>query len=176
MNNTPAPGSPPPSSALVPRPQKEERWGFLRDVLVFQLKMLLDNVRDFALMPVSLVAALLDLIFKGEREGDLFYRVLSWGAHSEDVIDVYSSIEHKPGSLVTPNYTVDAVVARLERVLQRECEKGGTAASVKAAVDRTIDQIHRETRGPRDATVNTLSRATGALRKSFRRDETVGDE
>ena len=40
-----------------------ERWKFFRDVLVFQFKMLLDNVRDFALMPVSLVAALIDLIF-----------------------------------------------------------------------------------------------------------------
>ena len=30
-----------------------ERWKFFRDVLVFQLKMFLDNVRDFALMPVS---------------------------------------------------------------------------------------------------------------------------
>ena len=37
-----------------------ERWKFFRDVLVFELKMLLDNVRDFALMPVSLVAALID--------------------------------------------------------------------------------------------------------------------
>ena len=36
-----------------------ERWKFFRDVLVFQFKMLLDNVRDFALMPVSLVAALM---------------------------------------------------------------------------------------------------------------------
>jgi len=51
-----------------------ERWKFFRDVLVFELKMLLDNVRDFALMPVSLVAALIDLIFKGKRHGSLFIR------------------------------------------------------------------------------------------------------
>lgn len=63
-----------------------ERWKFFRDVLVFQLKMLLDNVRDFALMPVSLVAALIDLIFKGKRHGSLFYQVLRWSAHSEEVI------------------------------------------------------------------------------------------
>ena len=54
--------------------------------------MLLDNVRDFALMPVSLGAALLDLLFKGERQGSLFYQVLRWGAHSEEVIDVYSAL------------------------------------------------------------------------------------
>ena len=99
-------------------------------------------------MPISLVAALIDLIFKGEHQGALFYQVLKWGAHSERVIDVYSAIEEheKPG--VNPNYTVDAVIARLESVLVREVEKGGTAASVKAAMDRTIEQIQIETSRP----------------------------
>jgi hypothetical protein len=141
-----------------------EHWTFFRDVLVFQLKMFLDNVRDFALMPVSLVAALIDLIFKGKRQGSLFYQVLRWGAHSEEVINVYSAIEaHKrPG--VNPNYTVDAVIARLEGVLVRECEKGGTAASIKAAMDRAIDQIQIETSGPRDRAREAVVRAAERFR------------
>ena len=129
------------------RTNGDGRWQFIRDVLVFQVKLLLDNVRDFALVPVSLGAAIVDLIFHGEREGALFYKVLRWGAHSEEVIDVYSAIEHHdPGDFkVNPEYTVDAVIARLEGVLVRECEKGGTAASIKAAMDRAIDQLHDET-------------------------------
>jgi hypothetical protein len=71
--------------------------------------MLLDNVRDFALMPVSLAAALIDLIFKGDRQGTLFYQVLKWGAHSEEVINVYSAIAHERPQ-VNPDYTVDAVI------------------------------------------------------------------
>jgi hypothetical protein len=35
-------------------------------------------------------------------------------------------------------------VARLEGVIVREYEKGGTAASVKAAVDKAIDQLQHE--------------------------------
>ena len=73
-----------------------ERWRFLRDVIVSQLKLLLDNLRDFALVPISLVAALIDLVYEGEREGALFYKVLRWDTHSEEVIDVYSAIEHQP--------------------------------------------------------------------------------
>src|SRR6266480_1156424 len=134
------------SSTLTPtQADRSDRWRFVRDVLVFQVKMGLDNVRDFALMPISLVAAIVDLVFKGEREGALFYKVLRWGAHSEEVIDVYSAIEHHaPGDFkVNPAYTVDAVIARLEVVLVREVEKGGTAASIKAVMDRTIDEVHR---------------------------------
>jgi len=135
------------STPTPTRTNAEGRWQFIRDVLVFQVKLLLDNVRDFALVPVSLGAAIIDLIFKGEREGSLFYKVLRWGAHSKEVIDVYSAIEHHdPGDFkVNPEYTVDGVIARLEGVLVRECEKGGTAASIKAAMDRAIDQVHRET-------------------------------
>ncbi len=149
---------------LAVEPCRDEHWKFLRDVLVFQLKMLLDNVRDFALMPISLVAALLDVFFKGERYGALFYRVLKWGAHSEEVINVYSAIEHdRP--VINPNYTVDAAIARLEGVLVRECAKGGTAASVKTAMDRAITQIHVEMSGPREA----VSRATDKARSRFER-------
>jgi len=141
-----------------------ERWKFFRDVLVFQLKMLLDNVRDFALMPVSLVAALIDLIFKGKRHGSLFYQVLRWGAHSEEVINVYSAIEAHERPRVNPNYTVDAVIARLEAVLVRECEKGGTAASIKAAMDRAIDQIQIEASGPRDRAREAVVRVADKFR------------
>jgi hypothetical protein len=147
-------------------PASGERWRFLRDVAVFQLKLFLDNVRDFALIPISLVAALIDLVYKGEREGTLFYKVLRWGAHSEEVIDVYSAIEHHPpGSFkVNPAYTVDAVVARLEGVVVRECEKGGTAASITAAMDRAIDQLHRETKKKGDRARDAVAHAADKLR------------
>ena len=135
-------------TSTLPDTQKttDERWRFWRDVLVFQLKMFIGNLRDFALMPVSLGAALIDLVSKGEREGSLFYRVLRWGAHSEEVLDAYSPIKHELQDLkINPSYTVDVIVSRLEDVLVREYEKGGTAATIKAALDRTIDQLHRET-------------------------------
>ena len=155
--------------STLPRANSDERWKFLRDVVVFQLKMLLDNVRDFALMPVSLVAALIDLVSRGEREGALFYKVLKWGSHSEAVIDVYSAIEHHETSdfRISPDYTVDGVIARLEGVLVRECEKGGTAASIKAAMDRAIDQLHAETSGTRDRARDVVVRAADKLRDKF---------
>jgi hypothetical protein len=113
-------------TSTLPDMQKatDERWRFWRDVLVFELKMFIGNLRDFALMPVSVAAAMIDLVSKGEREGSLFYRVLRWGAHSEEVLDAYSPIKDElQDRKVNPNYTVDAVVARLEGVLVREYER-----------------------------------------------------
>jgi hypothetical protein len=127
-----------------PAPAANERWTFIRDVVVFQIKLLLDNLRDLILMPVALGAAVIDLVYRGEREGALFYKVLRWDLHSEEVIDVYSAIEHHdPGRFkVSRDYTVDGVIARLENVVTREVEKGGTAATIKSAMDRAIDQLH----------------------------------
>src|SRR6186713_2819660 len=153
----------------MPETNSDERWKFLRDFVVFQVKMLLDNVRDLVLMPVALGAALLDLILKGDREGARFYKVLRWGWQSEKVIDVYSAIEHEePGEFqIGRDYTVDGVIARLENVVTREVEKGGTAASIKNAMDRAIDQIHAGTGGARDAVVRTADK----LREKFESDE-----
>jgi hypothetical protein len=155
-----------PAGPPKPEPKKDDHWPFLRDVAVFQLKMLLDNLRDFALMPVSLGAALIDLFFRGERQGSLFYQVLRWGKHSEEVIDVYSVVE-TPDSKVNREYTVDAVIARLEGVLARECEKGGTAASVKAAMDRAIGQIQIDITGPQEKAREAWSRASEKLRSKM---------
>src|SRR6476620_6230174 len=137
----------------------QARWRFLRDVVVFQLKMLLDNVRDFALMPISLVAAALELLFKSDREGALFYRVLRWGSHSEEMINVYSPIKHETRNFeIDPKYTVDGVIARRADVLVRECEKGGTAANIQSAMDRAFDRQHRETSGTRERAQKMLTR------------------
>ena len=158
-------------TSTLPNTQKtaDERWRFWRDVLVFELKMFIGNLRDFALMPVSVMAAMIDLVSKGEREGSLFYRVLRWGAHSEEVLDAYSPIRDElQDRKVNPNYTVDAVVGRLEAVLVREYEKGGTAATIKAALDRTIDQLHRETGEHRE-------RARNAAVKAIQGGKRLGD-
>jgi hypothetical protein len=151
--------------AMPPRhgPQPHDRWAFFRDVVVFQVKLLLDNVRDFALVPVSLGAAVIDLIVRGKREGACFYKVLEWGAHSERVIDVYSALERRgiAEPRLNQSYTVDAVISKLEGVIVREYEKGGTAASVKSAVDRAIDQLQL---GAGDRAKNVVSRAADKLR------------
>lgn len=154
-------------AGVHPGMNTDERWKFLRDVAVFEFKMFLDNVRDFALMPASLVAAGLDLILKSDKEGSRFYRVLQWGKQSEEIINVYGAIdEDAEGRTPGHDYTVDAVVARIESVIVREYEKGGTAASVKTAVDKALNQIQRETGTRRARTRDTLKRAMEKMRLS----------
>ena len=124
----------------IPSPQPEEhaRWRFLRDVAVFEFKLALNNLHNFVQIPLTLGVAAFDLIFKGKGEGERFYHFVELGRTIDDSIGIYSIIDHRERSL-SKEYTVDAVLARIEGVIVREYEKGGTAASIKAAVDRAID-------------------------------------
>ena len=164
------------STSLVrSEPQRHHRWAFFRDVLVFQVKLLLDNIRDFALAPIALGAALIDLVIKGKREGACFYKVLEWGAHSERVINVYSPLERQ-GVIdlrLNQKYTVDAVISKLEGVIVREYEKGGTAASIKLAMDRAVDQLQTKAGDRAKAAVAKCGRQIADQGGSFAARQTV---
>jgi hypothetical protein len=64
-------------------------------------------------------------------------------------------------------------VARLEGVLVREYEKGGTAATIKAALDRAIDQLHRETGKHREWARTAV---TKAIEEGKRRKEGIAEK
>lgn len=158
----------------TPAPAPPSRWRFLRDVLVFQLKLMLGNLQNFVLVPLSLCAAAIDLVFKhgAEREGRLFYEVLALGRATDEAIDVYSPIGgyHATGGkgrtgAMKDEFTVDAVLARVEGVILREYEKGATTARIKAAVDRAIDELQARGGGRRERVDEAVRRATAGFRR-----------
>ncbi|MGD0143339.1 MAG: hypothetical protein ABSC92_09280 [Rhizomicrobium sp.] len=127
----------------VPQPANT-RWHFIRDVLVLQVKLVLGNIHNFFLIPVTLIAAAIDLVVKTDRHGGLFYRALDWGRRAEEAIGLYSALDRDDDGL-KKDFSVDTVIKQLESVIVREYEKGGTAASMKTAIDTALDQLHAET-------------------------------
>jgi hypothetical protein len=120
------------------------RWPFIRDVLLLQVKLLIGNVHNLILVPATTAAAVLDLIFKSGRHGSRFYRVLEWGRRADEAIGLYGALDRHDDELKR-HFTVDTLVLRVEEAIVREYAKGGTAASVKAVVDRVLDQLHSRT-------------------------------
>ncbi|MXW66199.1 MAG: hypothetical protein F4Z72_04155 [Gemmatimonadales bacterium] len=124
------------------------RWTLMRDVAVFQLKLLLDGLRDALLLPISLFVALLDVLGIGPRAGRQFYALLEWGRRTEYWINLFGATDHVRALTSSPRPGVDALVDRLERLAVQEYERGGITASTKDAVDRALDHLTR--RGPSD--------------------------
>ena len=60
-------------------PEGVSRWVIVRDLMIFQLKLAMDGLKDIILAPASLAAAALAIFFGGERRGKIFYMVLRFG-------------------------------------------------------------------------------------------------
>ena len=77
-------------------PKQEDvnsRTELVRDTIVLQLKLIVDGVRDLALMPICLFATLFGLIVHRERPGRYTYRILSYGRLSEKWIGLFDDAE-----------------------------------------------------------------------------------
>ena len=59
------------------------RWQLMRDILVFQLKLLVDGIRDLLMSPISLVAGIGGLLFRRESPERWFEQSLDWGRQTE---------------------------------------------------------------------------------------------
>jgi hypothetical protein len=138
-----SPAGPPPPSAPV-LSNADQRWQFIRDVGVFELKLALNNLHNFFQIPLTFAVAVFDLVAGGKVQGERFYKLVEMGRTIDDSIDIYSIVAHRERKL-NQDYTVDAVVGKIEDVIIKEYEKGGTAASVKAAVDRALDRMQERT-------------------------------
>lgn len=155
----------PPTPQPQPLSPRDARWQFLRDVAVFELKLMLNNLHNFFQVPMTLGVALFDLVFKHGEEGSRFYWLVEQGRLIDDHIDIYSIVEHRERGL-NRDYTVDAVLKRLEGVIVREYEKGGTAASVKNAVDRAFDEMQSRTAPASGKAAEAAEKAMEAMRQA----------
>lgn len=137
---------------MSPEPAPPARWQLIRDVAVFQVKLGVDALRDLVLSPVSLVAAVLDLV-TGDRPRPYFYEVLAAGRRSEAWIDLFGAAERvDPGRPAhgPEDAGIDALMRRVEEVLAHQVERGGVTAHAKEAIDRRLDALVERRIRPRE--------------------------
>jgi len=82
-----------PEPAPAARRISQDRTVIIRDLVIFQLKLLLDGVKDIILSPLSVVAAGLDLIAPTDKRGKRLYAVLMLGERFDRWLSLYNSTE-----------------------------------------------------------------------------------
>jgi hypothetical protein len=108
------------------KPGPEATRAVIRDALVFQLKLLVDALRDVVMSPLTLGAALFDLLLARHQPPRLFYAMLQLGRRSEQAIDLWSAAVQRDGPYAGE---VDLVLQRLEEAL-RDPRTGARRARV----------------------------------------------
>jgi hypothetical protein len=76
-----------------PVPTDESRGQIVRDVLIFQVKLWLEGFKDVVLMPLSLGAAVIDLVFRGGKTPGTLYSVMRMGDRFERWVHLYAALD-----------------------------------------------------------------------------------
>ena len=116
----------------------ESRWELMRDVLKFQVKLVIDGLRDLLMSPISLLAAVAGLLLEPKHPGRYFQRILDFGRGTEEWINLFDRIA--PAS---DDSGIDEMFGHLEARLIEQCQRGGLTANAKRAVDGSLDRLHR---------------------------------
>jgi hypothetical protein len=126
---------------------KPDRLQLVRDIAVLQVKLIVDGLRDFVLVPVSLVAGLVGLFKFSESSGREFYDLLRVGKKSERWINLFGAAGHLPEpadeGVRFPDDDIDALVGRVESFVIDEYRKGGVTKQAKDHLDQLLSSVNR---------------------------------
>lgn len=134
----------------VHEPGSGPRATLARRAIVLQLKLVADGLRDAALIPVSLLAALIGLIRGGDNADEEFNAVLKLGRRSERWINLFG--HHRPLVRTHPAGSLDALFDKVEDVVREQYKKGTASPEAKDAITEALEDLHRESR-KRDGSV-----------------------
>lgn len=115
------------------------RWQVLRDMLAFQFKLMVDGVRDLLLSPVSIISALVGILFYPDNPGKLFYKVLKTGHRSERWINLFGAEQEQPD-----RHSTDTYIRKVEDMIVSEYQKGGVLKKVKDNTDGLLNKLNKD--------------------------------
>jgi hypothetical protein len=125
------------------------RFPVLRDVVVFQAKLLVDGLRDLLLSPLSIVAALIDLLVPGDDGGKRFYSVVRFGRRTERWINLFGAAD--PRDPHKPPTGADVLLDELEQLMRDPSRRDEARARAEALVERLKGRSRRPEGSERDA-------------------------
>ena len=125
------------------------RWVLIRDVAVFQVKLVVDGLRDLLLVPLSLVAGIMSLVTgKDGIPGTQFYNLIGIGKQSERWINLFGAMENAPPglehTLPFPDADMDEIVGKFEAFVIDEHKRGGMTAQARERFEKALDAIQRK--------------------------------
>lgn len=124
----------------------------IRDVAVFQLKLVADGLRDLLLVPASLVAAIIALLKRGPNPGPEFYELLKAGRRSEHWINLFGAVSQasstEGGDKQLPGDDIDKLVSKIESFVVEEYRRGSVTGQAKEKLDRALQVLRKYQKRP----------------------------
>jgi hypothetical protein len=116
----------------------------IRDVLVMQVKLLTETLRDIALSPVLLGAAGLDLLLSRWQAPRYFHQVMRLAERSDQWIDMWSAAR-EPHE--TEHANIDQLLHKIEEIVQDPKTGARRARVLRRWAERRVVRAAREAQG-----------------------------
>ena len=132
------------------------RWALIRDMLVFQVKLAMDAIRDLVLSPVSIICGLADILKGHSLSKSYFHKLMDFGHQTDSWLNLFGN--HNKGAenlnvidsqKAKADVNVDQLFSQVESLLKEQHGKGGLTASARATIDRYLNKIV-ENKDPND--------------------------
>ena len=126
-----------PAETVDPSPTSEIREGMTRAellwrLMVFQLKLVMDGLRDVALVPVSLIAGVIGIVRGGPDADRPFEDVLRFGRRTETWINLFG---HQQGD------TADKLIEPFQKKVFAELQNNPQLKQVGAHIGSQLDKV-----------------------------------
>ena len=109
------------------------RLQLIWDVLLFQVKLAADGIKDILLVPLSLIAAFMGLVAGGKRPDQYFRRLLIAGRRVERWVNLFG---HRQGD------TSDKMVAPFQQKVFDELERQPWLKEAGTQFNRHLDEVN----------------------------------
>lgn len=101
------------------KPVRRGRGVLLRDLVIFQIKLLLDGLKDLVVAQLAVGAAVIDIVFPGPEVGHRFYGVLALGERLDRWLSLYGEGEdaarHADGLFGASRAGTASLLGRIEQ-------------------------------------------------------------
>ena len=123
--------------------ERLDRRTLVRDVAVFQFKLIVDGLRDLVLVPVSFIAGIVSFVSaRNDVPGSQFYELLEVGKQSEHWIDLFGALRNAPREVRNrvrfPEENMDQILDRIETFVIDEEKRGGITAQARERLERAL--------------------------------------
>lgn len=121
-------------------PTSRVRRKLLLDLVVFQVKLAADGIRDLILSPLSLLFAIAGLLVPGDDPGRYFYRLLRAGRRTDHWINLFVPFSQQ-SKLTEPDRYIDEAASMFVREYEKALtdERAGKTAGDGAPAEHRID-------------------------------------
>lgn len=120
--------------------ESEGIWPQLRQLLIFQVKLYVDALRDILMSPLSVVVFIIDVVQGNKGENSLFESLLRFGRKTEHAINLFNQHDATDEGFKG----IDTVIAQVEESVRKEYKDGSVSSNAKEKLDESLDKLRKK--------------------------------